>query len=497
MHDFTNEEGLMTLKMSAPGLQRKTQTYNVESFKNRDGKEDSGESMYVNAIPTYTLPIVEGKPPEDEEYTNLSVSLKLFVLPLLAANFICFTGVGSNSRRSLKSTLGWRAIVVLHGFAWHRMRSLHHRYLPPIFTPTSTVHGRLNVPRDLQWESDYDRSRFVTNAVYDLIPGNVIFLPSSFVAKMCLGIPMEWKTSEVDAISGRKKSVHEPTAWGKSTDGLLAGGSTKNYRFYSGPRQLDDMFAAGDPDRMVQERLSQTSPYALEVKVKLTERIDPTCITGVQIERVRGKSGWTKLQQTKYMTNFLKGHKTGSARPVDTPMDPGLARVLMEFPQDDFIKDFIKAFQIIVGVFSGRRTHVQFNLDIVVNSAPPFEILRCAEKHVDVVKGLFLRCLNVIDTRSHAVVFLLGKNNRVLTGYLIADLTGDSNNARSSLSTRRSELGGVGGSTDSLEAETMSHDNDRLCREGSMLFDMGFLQMRPSKIRIDINRVNSLQHYAF
>ena len=101
--------------------------------------------------------------------------------------------------------------------------------------------------------------------------------------------------------------------------------------------------------------------------------------------------------------------------------------------------------------------------------------------------------MNVIDTRSHAEVFLLGKNNCVLTGYLIADLTGDSKNARSSLSTRRSELGGVGGSSDSLEAETMLHDNviDRLCREGSkMLCDMGFLHMRPSKIRIDINRLH-------
>ena len=384
MHDFTNEEGLMTLNKGAPGPQRKTQTYNVESycFENSDVKEDSGESMYVNAIPAYTIPIVEGEPPEDEEYTNLSVSLRLFVLPLLAANSIYFTGVGSNSRRILKSA-----------WLWHRMRSLHHRYLPPIFTPTSTVHGRLNVPRDLQWESDYDWSRFVTNAVYDLIPGNVIFLPSSFVAsarceeKMCMEVPMEWRTSGVDAISGLKKSVHEPTAWGKSTDGLLAGGSTENYRFYSGHRQLDDMFAAGDPDRMVQERLSQTSPYSLEVKLKLTESINPTCITGVQIERVRGKSGWTNLHQTKYTTNFLKGHKTGSARPVDTPMNPGLARVLMEFPQDDFIKDFLKAFQIMVGVFTGRQTHVQFNFDIAViqNSAPPFEILRCAEK----LKGLF------------------------------------------------------------------------------------------------------------
>ena len=84
----------MTLNKGAPGPQRKNQTYNVESycFENSDVKEDSGESMYVNAIPAYTIPIVEGEPPEDEEYTNLSVSLRLFVLPLLAANSIYFKG---------------------------------------------------------------------------------------------------------------------------------------------------------------------------------------------------------------------------------------------------------------------------------------------------------------------------------------------------------------------------------------------------------------------
>ena len=71
----------------------------------------------------------------------------------------------------------------------------------------------------------------------------------------------------------------------------------------------------------------------MEAKFKITKTINPTCITGVQVERVRGKNGWTKLHQTEYTLNFLKEQKMEGARSVDTPMDPGTAKLLMELPR--------------------------------------------------------------------------------------------------------------------------------------------------------------------
>jgi hypothetical protein len=479
--------------------------------------------MYVNAKPVYTFrnPIVKGLP-EDEEihYTNLSVSLKLFVL-LLAANFIYFTGVGSNSRRILKSTVGWPAIVVL---ALAALTS-HALVAPPL--SSSYFHAyfdgsRLQVPRDLQLESDSDRSRFGTwsNAANDLIPGNVVhthhlgdddhyhhhrnhqYQPSSTVVvsvtikfdsdlvlldiftfflygkckeKICMEIPMEWRTS-----CGVKKTVHEPTTWGKST----AGGCTEECRFYSAHVQHDDMFAADDPDWM--ERLSQTSPYALEAKLKLTERINSTCITGAQIERVRGANGWTKFHQTEYISSFLKEQKMEGARPVDTPMDPGSAKVLMQPPQDEFTKDSIEFYQAIVGVLIWL-CHCRPDLDFAVNLASRF--LRCAasQKHIDLIcTGRIFQYPH--GTRDYGLVS--DEEDWIPTGCSDADLTGDIKSARSTLSFN-TRLGRFGCISSFLERKICTSTGQaenytcvRLCREviweRGILREMGFPQLMPT-----------------
>ena len=90
--------------------------------------------------------------------------------------------------------------------------------------------------------------------------------------------------------------------------------STKGYCVCGA--HVDDIVAAVDSEG--KEKLIKT----LEAKFKITKKFNPTCITGVQIERVRGKNGWTKLHLTEYTANFLKEQKMEGARPVDTPMDP-------------------------------------------------------------------------------------------------------------------------------------------------------------------------------
>ena len=137
--------------------------------------------------------------------------------------------------------------------------------------------------------------------------------------------------------------VYVSTSWGKSADDS----STKGYSVCG--THVDDIIATGDTNGS--EKLIDT----MEAKFKITKTINPTCITGVQVERVRGKNGWTKLHQTEYTLNFLKEQKMEGARSVDTPMDPGTAKLLMELPQDKFTKDSIKIFQDTMAGFGDKE----------------------------------------------------------------------------------------------------------------------------------------------
>ena len=134
------------------------------------------------------------------------------------------------------------------------------------------------------------------------------------------------------------------------------------------------------------------------------------------------------------------------ARPVDTPMDPGSAKTLMELPQDKFTEDSIKIYQIIVGVLIWLQTRTRPDLDFAVNLASRF--LRCAsQRHVDIVKGRILRYLN--GTRNYGLVFFAGRTDWVLSGCSDADLAGDLKSARSTLSynTRLGEFGCISSSS--------------------------------------------------
>ena len=288
------------------------------------------------------------------------------------------------------------------------------------------------------------------------------------------------KKGEFRSTSG-DDCVYVSTSWGKSNDD----DSTKGYCVCGA--HVDDIVAAVDSEG--KEKLIKT----LEAKFKITKKFNPTCITGVQIERVRGKNGWTKLHLTEYTANFLKEQKMEGARPVDTPMDPGTAKSLMELPQDEFTKESVKAYQEIMGSLIWLL-RIRADLDFSVNLGSRF--IRCAsQKHIDLVRGRILRYLN--GTVNYGLVFSPGRADWVLSGCSDADLAGDVKSARSTLSynTQIGEFGCISSSsflerkicTSTGQAESYAYA--RLCREviweRNMLREMGFPQLKPTKIQTD------------
>ena len=278
--------------------------------------------------------------------------------------------------------------------------------------------------------------------------------------------------------------VYVPTTWGKSDDGV----STEGYSVCG--THVDDIVGAGDSSGL--RKISGT----LGRKFKMTEKWNPTCITGVQIERVRGKNGWTKFHQAEYIKNFLQEQGMDQARPVDTPMDPGSAK--------SFKIDGTSSRRVFQGIHQGLpgncwSSHLvadshQKGFAFCVNLASRF--LRCSShKHINLVKGRVFRYLD--GTRDYGIVFAPGKTDWVLTGSSDADLAGDIKSARSTLSynTRLGEFGCVSSSS-SLERKICSSTGQaetyayaRLCREviweRDMLREMGFPQSMPTKVETD------------
>ena len=181
------------------------------------------------------------------------------------------------------------------------------------------------------------------------------------------------------------------------------------------------------------------------------------------------------------------------ARPVDTPMDPGTAKSLMELPQDEFTKESVKAYQEIMGSLIWLL-RIRAYLDFSVNLGSRF--IRCAsQKHIDLVRGRILRYLN--GTVNYGLVFSPGRADWVLSGCSDADLAGDVKSARSTLSynTQIGEFGCISSSsflerkicTSTGQAESYAYA--RLCREviweRNMLREMGFPQLKPTKIQTD------------
>ena len=93
---------------------------------------------------------------------------------------------------------------------------------------------------------------------------------------------------------------------------------------------VDDSTVVGTPESIAQFR------EALKKVFKITEKYNPSCILGVEIER-RREELWMKLHQTTYIKRMLEeyGYLESDVDGVDTPIDPELLKTVMELPVDD------------------------------------------------------------------------------------------------------------------------------------------------------------------
>ena len=89
----------------------------------------------------------------------------------------------------------------------------------------------------------------------------------------------------------------------------------------------------------------------LKKKFAITETVNPSVITGVQVERNREKK-WLKLHQEAYATQVLAAHGMTDCNGAPTPLDPGTAREFMlldEEKRDEPDVRVVKAYQTLVG----------------------------------------------------------------------------------------------------------------------------------------------------
>ena len=89
---------------------------------------------------------------------------------------------------------------------------------------------------------------------------------------------------------------------------------------------------------------------SIKKKFEITEKINPTAIMGIEVERARARR-WGKLHQTQFATALLLKHNMSECnRGTETPVDPGMAKAMMLLPTDGpRDPEIIKKYQSLVG----------------------------------------------------------------------------------------------------------------------------------------------------
>jgi hypothetical protein len=160
---------------------------------------------------------------------------------------------------------------------------------------------------------------------------------------------------------------------------------------------VDDLLSVGTTEGL------RHLQAALGKKFELVVDVNPSDITGVQIVRDREQK-WLKLHQAAYIDKILTDFNMTECKAVDTPMDPGTAKVLMELPlADEATQDQMVAteYRRLVGSLIWLyRTRV--DMLFVINLAARF-LHRPTQKHLDLVRNRTLRYLK--GTRFWGIVF--------------------------------------------------------------------------------------------
>ena len=193
---------------------------------------------------------------------------------------------------------------------------------------------------------------------------------------------------------------------------------------------VDDLFTVGEPEGT--ETFICTLDKVFELKVVR----NPSVITGVQLLRDR-QAKWAKLHQEDYTTKLLEEFKMDSSNPTDTPIDPGMAKVLMTLPQDEFTPESLRKFQGLLGKLMWLCCRTRPDLSYTVNLFSRF--VRCAsDQHFQLLRGRPLKYLN--GTRNFGLAFYPGSVEWKVTGSSDADLAGDLNSSYSALTRRLANL---------------------------------------------------------
>jgi hypothetical protein len=230
---------------------------------------------------------------------------------------------------------------------------------------------------------------------------------------------------------------------------------------------VDDMLITGDKEGLSKTERQLTSGRDGGTKLEVKMTLNPKIFCGVQIERDR-ENRWLKLHQQAYTENLVQEYRKDNARPVDTPMDPGTAKHLMQLPTEDSTPTSIKAFQEIVGKLMWllkTRPDMHFTINLLTR------FLKVAtDAHVKIATGRPL--IYLAGTSSYGIVYAPGKD-WVLSGTSDSDLAGDLDTARSTYGTT-TQIGEYGNlsctsklskkvATSTGQAET--HAYVELCKE--------------------------------
>jgi len=184
---------------------------------------------------------------------------------------------------------------------------------------------------------------------------------------------------------------------------------------------VDDLPAVGDAKGLKKIE-------TLLKRFNTTYQLNPDVITGVQLERKRGKDGWLKLHQGGYIAQMLKDYSMEDCKPTDTPLDPGTMRAVMELPVDKPDAIFKKKYQQLMGSFIWLLKTRNIDLGFTVNFFS--RCLCCAtESHYNILRNRPLRYLK--GTIEDGIIFKAGDGDWKLTAYSDSDFSGDLKTAKS------------------------------------------------------------------
>ena len=209
-------------------------------------------------------------------------------------------------------------------------------------------------------------------------------------------------------------------------DCVYVSGKPGNTVYAATGTHVDDLLAVATPAGL--KKLSTT----LKKEFEITEKLNPTMVTGVQIERNR-EAKWLKLHQCAYTETILEEFGQTQCSPVDTPMDPGTVDAFMQLPvatPADADPHVLKSYRKLVGMLIWlykTRPDMLFTVNLLAR-----HLHNATQAHFNIARGRPLRYLS--GTKSHGLVFCPGELAEwKLSGSSDADLAGDRATSRSTI----------------------------------------------------------------